>query len=220
MDRLRDRPIELDSLSVEFHTDDDLRAWRSIVRIVRGRLPQKLPKSIDFMVYADRRAMHVDVEATRTAGKHVAWDLYMHRQESVSGPDPLSKKIGWTLGLGRWMEGIYARALPTKLDCTATYECDSRRSKSNVVLPDRVPRELAPPHGLDRARVYSLGIEQDGQRLSFEIDRTEETLWLGVAFQFDSKNLESLLEAVETEAWSRARSWVMEVPSGADAEAR
>jgi hypothetical protein len=159
--------------------------------------------------------MHVDVAATRLPGQAIDWILYMHFQGSVTKPDRLSRRLGCAAGLGAWIDDLQPRTDATTLSCSATFECDRRRTKVAIVFPDVVPNEFAPPERLAQSRVYSIGLEQSQRRTSIEVDRAGEKVLLGVAFQIEMSSLKGLLGMVEEEAWRQARSWVQEVPDGA-----
>jgi hypothetical protein len=209
------RPIELDGLSIELRLRDEAEVWRRIFNAVRGRrAPKRLPTRIAFAVDADQRAMHVDVAATRLPGQAIDWILYLHFQDSVTKPDRLSRRLGYAAGLGAWIDDLQPQTGAITLSCSATFECDRRRTKVAIIFPDLVPKEFRPPEGLAQARVYSIGLEQGQQRISIEIDRAGEKVLLGVAFQIEMTSLKGLLSVIEEEAWRQARSLVQEVPNG------
>src|SRR6185436_18688276 len=138
----------------------------------RGRQkPKRLPATISFAVDAKGRPLHIDVGATRVPDQGIDWVLYVHLQDSIDEPDRLSKRIGCAAGLGKWIERMHRRTVSATLSCSAAFECDRRRTTAVVDFPDRLPREIAPHGGLEQARICSIGLEQDRQRISIELDR-------------------------------------------------
>src|SRR5512145_629188 len=154
----------LEGLSVEFRTEYDATAWRRIWRGVKPRL-RRSPESLEFAVFSRRRRFHLDAEVERRSGQPgIQWDLFLHGQESMVRSDPLSKRVGWLEGFGRWIESAYARPLVLAATCSGTFEFAMGAFQNAFSIPRPLPAGFANEAAVNGSTLFSMGVERGSER--------------------------------------------------------